>query len=548
MQILSKDVSEVTAHERAAVERYALVDDLLYYNDERGPRLVIPVTPGLDHRQMLLYEFHTTALKGHYGVEKTYYEISKHFFWPRLYVDVVHFVGRCNRCLRDKFATGKKWGLLSAPSSDQPYPFHTWFIDEVCGLPLTESKHDQLWVCTERVVGAVVLIPTNQKDSAIDNACQYFMKVVCRYGMTKELYLDRLPKYLSVFWTTLFKLAGTQLNYSSAYHKSTMGQAERRNAVVEMLFRHLTTKDNVQNWDLECPIVEFQVMNSVYAPTGMAPNELLYGRLLDTPVTWLATPLSRLDTVPKVGEFASNLRMRFQRAKDALRAASDAQLEKLNVHRREAKFKVGDKVLLLAEHISVKHRELQTTRKFLSPYMGLTEQDPFTVVEVVSPTVVRLNFPASMKRISKDVNVALLKPFPVEGLATPASEIVDPQVDEPVVVREEGMYIVDKILDARKEGRNASQYLVKWAGYSDESNTWVPRRHLSRLAKKEADELFPAHAPKSHGQVAPAKDAADTSGGKKGKVSVVDSPTSKQARDLVVPRRSSRLTVKAHLS
>jgi hypothetical protein len=46
-------------------------------------------------------------------------------------------------------------------------------------------------------------------------------------------------------------------------------------------------------------------------------------------------------------------------------------------------------------------------------------------------------------------------------------------------VTEEGEeeWAVEKIVDERKRGRRI-EYLVKWVGYGDEENRWLPRRKL----------------------------------------------------------------------
>ena len=45
--------------------------------------------------------------------------------------------------------------------------------------------------------------------------------------------------------------------------------------------------------------------------------------------------------------------------------------------------------------------------------------------------------------------------------------------DEPVIVEEEPMYIVESILD-QKTIKNKKYFLVKWVGWPEESATWEP--------------------------------------------------------------------------
>ena len=502
LNILDSPASEVSKHDRSFAKRYSLIDGLLYFNDERGTRLVIPETPGLYHRAALIQESHDTNLNGHFSVEKTYKELSRHFYWPSQYSDVVQYVSRCDRCLRDKHSTAKPLGLLSAYPSEELYPFHTWSIDEIVDLPVSKTGHSALLVCTERVIGTVVLIPTKKTNTAVQDALQYYLKVVCRYGMTHEIHSDRLPKYTSVFWVTLFKLAGTKLRFSTAHYKATQGQAERRNQTVETLFRHMITNDNMLEWENICPVVEFQVNNAEYKSTGVAPNESMFGRILDTPLVWLSTAESRKVMVPAVREFAEKQAALFQRCKDALRAASDSQLDKLNAKRRAHTFAVGDQVLLRASHINHVHRPHKYT-KFLAPYMGYSETEPFTIVEVVSESVMKLKLPPSMvrARVFDEFPVKYLKLYPKAEPSELAHPVVEeppaavPVEDVPAVTIPDGFFVVEKILKAEMVSGQA-RYLLKFLGYPESDNQWVPRKSLTTLAKAEADISFPEFAPK----------------------------------------------------
>lgn len=61
-----------------------------------------------------------------------------------------------------------------------------------------------------------------------------FMDIVARHhGMPKSLVLDRVPLFISKFWQELFKLSGTKLRMSSAYHPQSDGQTEVLNRFIE---------------------------------------------------------------------------------------------------------------------------------------------------------------------------------------------------------------------------------------------------------------------------------------------------------------------------
>ena len=55
--------------------------------------------------------------------------------------------------------------------------------------------------------------------------------------MPEEIILDRDPVFLSLFWSAFFKLQGTALHKSSAYHSQSDGQTENLNRTLEHFLR-----------------------------------------------------------------------------------------------------------------------------------------------------------------------------------------------------------------------------------------------------------------------------------------------------------------------
>ena len=64
----------------------------------------------------------------------------------------------------------------------------------------------------------VVFVPTKIPCGAEWTAELFFKNIVKYWGMPLSIALDRDPRFTSQFWTTLFKLVGTELLMSSSYH------------------------------------------------------------------------------------------------------------------------------------------------------------------------------------------------------------------------------------------------------------------------------------------------------------------------------------------
>jgi hypothetical protein len=77
----------------------------------------------------------------------------------------------------------------------------------------------------------------------------------------------------------------TKLNFSSAYHPQTDGQAERTNQILEDMLRVCTLKYG-KSWDKSLRYSEFSYNNSYQARLEMAPFDALYEWQCRTPLFW----------------------------------------------------------------------------------------------------------------------------------------------------------------------------------------------------------------------------------------------------------------------
>jgi len=242
------------------------------------------------------------------------------------------------------------------------------------------------------------------------------------------------------------------------------------NRTLEEMLRAYTTYHQ-NKWDDHLSAAEFAYNNSKQASTGMTPFELDMGQ-------HPATPLEIANNYTKV-EAAENLyitwKNNLQIAKDTLLAAQERQTKYANQHRRDETYNIGDQVLLSTTNINDDINKNRPTRKLNPKWIG-----PYTIEEIISPTVYKLTLPKTMK-LHPVFHVSLIKSY--KSTDEFEREIPPPPVNINNEEDECDEYEVESILDIKTKHKKKF-YLVKWKGYPLHDATWEPEANLTNCQKE----------------------------------------------------------------
>lgn len=169
------------------------------------------------------------------GISKTLACINDNFFWPGMCKDVASFVVQCLDCQHTKYETKKQASLL-CPLPVSLRPWEDFSLDFIVGLPPFRG-YTKILVVVNRFSKGIHLgmLPTQHSTHSV---AMLFMDIVGKFhGMPRSLISDRDPLFMSHFWQDLFRLSGTTLRMSSAYHPQTDGQTEVLNRTLEQYLR-----------------------------------------------------------------------------------------------------------------------------------------------------------------------------------------------------------------------------------------------------------------------------------------------------------------------
>ena len=240
----------------ARTKYYELRDELIYLKD--GNRLAVPQNKSLI--TTLLQEHHDSKTAGHFGVDKTYELLSRHFYWPKMIKDVKKYIQSCDICQRNKGSNVAPAGLLQLLDT----PTTKWeqiTMDFIVQLPPTKQGYDAIFVIVDRLIKRAHFIPIHTSATAPEIA-KLFLNVIFKdHGLPRIIVSDRDAKFTSKFWQQLFKELGTTLSMSTSFHPQTDGQTERTNRTLEEMLRSYVNYKQ-DNWDEYLPLAEFAYNNS----------------------------------------------------------------------------------------------------------------------------------------------------------------------------------------------------------------------------------------------------------------------------------------------
>ncbi len=450
----------LTAVEKQTRTDFSVRDGLVYHHSQGATQLYVPAG---ELREKVLCEAHDVRTSGHLGRDKTLERLKRQYYWPQMGRDVHTYVRTCPMCQKCKAGNAKPIGLLH-PLPIPEKPWDEVSMDLIVQLPTCkESGYDAVVTFVDRLTKMVHLVPTTVKITAEELATTFFDTVFRHHGMPKVVVSDRDSKFTSRFWRALFKLTGTKLAMSTAYHPQTDGQTERANRTVEEMLRAYVSPHH-DDWDKHLVAVEFAYNSAVQASTGFTPFYLNHGHHPHTPSSLQSSSTIASQDVD-ADAFAKRLAQDLASAKENLAKAQERQSSYANTKRRAYKFTAGDKVML--SHKFLDHHAFTRNIRGVKAKFNPKQWGPFEVVEAVGPNATRLKLPEAWK-MHDVINNSYLAPYRDGAGMYPGRSEPPP---DPEVIAGEEHFRVEQLLNHRWFN-NYLQFFVRYSGHTAADDEW----------------------------------------------------------------------------
>lgn len=220
----------------------------------------------------MLPEFHDSAIGGHSGFLRTYKRVAHNLFWQGMKEDIRQYVAKCSICQRSKYEAMTPSGLLQPlPISERVWEDIT--MDFIGGLPRSQGV-DTILVVVDQLSKYAHFLSLSHPFMAKKVAELFVCEIVRLHGIPCSIVTDR---DLSLFWRELFRMQGTKLNRSSAYHPEYDCQTEVVNRGLEV-YVCCFASDQPHLWLHHLPWAVFWFNTNYNVSTRHSPFHVLYDR------------------------------------------------------------------------------------------------------------------------------------------------------------------------------------------------------------------------------------------------------------------------------
>ena len=367
----------------AQAPSFVIAEDILYFIDSNRGNRKRAVTPQSLKKQIMM-EGHGGRLGGHFSGQRTYNSLAYHWWWKKMYSDIIEFCKNCPECaIVSGHGRRNKPPLYLIPVQR---PFQIVGVD-VMDLPKTLQGNQHVIVFQDMFTKwpLVFAIP-DQKTERV--ARLLVDEIIPFFGVPESLLSDRGTNLLSHLMNDVCQLLGiTKLN-TTAYHPQCDEMVERFNRTLKAMIRKYAAQFDDQ-WDRYLPGLLWAYRNTPHESTGEKPSYLLFGIDCRTPTEAALLPPSHIEPT-ELSSYREEMILSLSAARNAAaKRIQKSQKKNKDYYDRRAthtSYRLGDWILIRfpAEETGARRK---LSRPWHGPYRVKSKNGPdVTATKVYFPT------------------------------------------------------------------------------------------------------------------------------------------------------------------
>jgi transposase InsO family protein len=400
---------------------------------------------------------------GHHGVDRTLGKLtSQGKRWKYMREHVKRFIRQCPCC--------QKMSYLRTPIHTHPFttacyePMERVQADTIGPVPADEDGCCFILVIICCFTRWVSLYPI--KDTTAQSCVDAMIQHVGIFGTPSQILTDNGTQFVNELVAELLKIIGVQHLTILPYSKEEVGMVERANREVMRHLRNLVFAHNeIAKWSKHyLPLVQ-RIMNTSRVDSHQSvPAELLFGNAITLDKGVLLPSKAINDNRTSLSTWASEMLRKQEQLLHTAQAAQQAkdQLHMADADPRRTTYAVGEYVLVEYQPSAlVKGR---APNKLLPNLRG-----PFRVLSSIGD---RYRLASLIDGKDEEVHLARLHPYHFDPHhLTPRDAAMRDVLT---------LFEVEAVLEHHgdRNVRSTLDFLVKFHGYDEEHNLWLPYHEL----------------------------------------------------------------------
>lgn len=406
---------------------------------------------------------------GHHGIAKTIQLLQQQKLkWPSRDVDVENYILQCPLCQKLKPKPGVDY--VSERHLFGTHPMQALSVDTIGPLPADNEGNKYVVVIVDNFSKFAALYPV--KSTEAKGYVGALIHHMGTFGVMKTIRSDRGTQFTASICQELENWFKFQHIKIVPYHPEANGIVERKNAeIMKHLRAMVMARDLRDQWSYVLPMIQRILNFSVDRSTGTFPAEIIFGSMIPNDL-YLDV---ELDLVKDAHEHLQELKVCQTLVIEASRQHLAKSFPKTKAEAvAKPEYEVGDFILMSYPNrppskLSAKYRgPLLVTEKY--------REDMYQVRDLITSRVY-------------DTHVSSM--FAWTGVpGETASDVLK------VAALDTDEYVVEAIIDHRflpgkSRGKTNMEFRVKWLGYSDEDEEWMPWHKANELSA--LDDYSKAH-------------------------------------------------------